>query len=117
VLYARFGHFPATRFVQYSVHRIRLSDCRTVFATVHFNYRVLNMLRRSTIAGVIAVSSLAGCAVGPNFHAPAAPGTSNYTRGQTVLLAPQTRRLPGEPPRHSYLNRDIPADWYGLFSV
>jgi len=72
------------------------------------------MLRRSTIAGVIAVSSLAGCAVGPDFHAPAPPATSNYTRGQqpgATSDAPVT----GGASQTIQSDRDIPADWYGLF--
>ena len=72
------------------------------------------MLRRSTIAGVIAVSSLAGCAVGPDFHAPAPPATSNYTRGQqpgATSDAPGT----GGAAQTIQSDRDIPADWYGLF--
>jgi NodT family efflux transporter outer membrane factor (OMF) lipoprotein len=72
------------------------------------------MLRRSTIAGVIAVSSLAGCAVGPNFHAPAPPATSNYTRGQQPA---GTADVPvaGGAAQTFVSDRDIPADWYGLF--
>lgn len=36
----------------------------------------------SAISGMAAVASLAsGCAVGPDFTAPAAPSTQRYTRG------------------------------------
>jgi NodT family efflux transporter outer membrane factor (OMF) lipoprotein len=78
------------------------------------NYRVLNMLRRSTIAGVIAVGSLAGCAVGPNFHSPAPPATTTYTRGQQPDV---TTDAPGSGGAAQTFvgDRDIPADWYGLF--
>lgn len=72
------------------------------------------MLRRSTIAGVIAVGSLAGCAVGPNFHSPAAPATSTYTRGQQpdgTSDSPGT----GGAAQTIQSDRDIPADWYSLF--
>ena len=72
------------------------------------------MLRRSTIAGVIAVGSLAGCAVGPDFHAPAPPAASNYTRGQqpgSTSDAP----VPGGAAQTLQSDRDIPADWYSLF--
>jgi NodT family efflux transporter outer membrane factor (OMF) lipoprotein len=72
------------------------------------------MLRRSTIAGVIAVGSLAGCAVGPDFHAPVAPATSNYTRGQQPGV---TTEAPGSggAAQTFQSDRDIPADWYSLF--
>jgi NodT family efflux transporter outer membrane factor (OMF) lipoprotein len=72
------------------------------------------MLRRSTIAGVIAVGSLAGCAVGPNFHAPAPPATSGYTRGQQPA-ATTDAPVPGGVAQTFQSDRDIPADWYGLF--
>ena len=72
------------------------------------------MLRRSTIAGVIAVGSLAGCAVGPDFHAPAPPANTQYTRGQQ---APATSDAPGPGgvAQTFVADRDIPADWYSLF--
>jgi NodT family efflux transporter outer membrane factor (OMF) lipoprotein len=72
------------------------------------------MLRRSTIAGVIAVSSLAGCAVGPDFHAPAGPATSNYTRGQQPGVTTEVP-VAGGAAQTFVSDRDIPADWYGLF--
>ncbi len=72
------------------------------------------MLRRSTIAGVIAVGSLAGCAVGPNFHSPAPPATTHYTRGEQPAL---TTEAPGPAgaAQTFVADRDIPADWYSLF--
>jgi NodT family efflux transporter outer membrane factor (OMF) lipoprotein len=72
------------------------------------------MLRRSTIAGAIAVASLAGCAVGPNFHSPPPPKTTQYARGQqpgTTVDAP----VPGGIAQTFVADRDIPADWYSLF--
>jgi|KBSSwiStaDraftv2_1062776.scaffolds.fasta_scaffold00050_9 NodT family efflux transporter outer membrane factor (OMF) lipoprotein len=72
------------------------------------------MLRRSTIAGVIAVSSLAGCAVGPNFHAPAPPATTQYTRGQQPEVTADAP-VPGGTAQTLAPDRDIPADWYSLF--
>jgi NodT family efflux transporter outer membrane factor (OMF) lipoprotein len=72
------------------------------------------MLRRSTIAGAIAVSTLAGCAVGPNFQAPKAPANTQYTRGQQPET---TSDAPGNAGAAQTLvvDRDIPADWYSLF--
>jgi len=72
------------------------------------------MLRRSTIAGVIAVSSLAGCAVGPNFHSPAPPATTQYTRGQQPDVTTDSA-VPGGAAQTLVADRDIPADWYSLF--
>jgi NodT family efflux transporter outer membrane factor (OMF) lipoprotein len=72
------------------------------------------MLRRSTIAGVIAVSSLAGCAVGPNFHSPAPPATTQYTRGQQPDVTIDSP-VPAGAAQTLVPDRDIPADWYSLF--
>jgi len=72
------------------------------------------MLRRSTIAGVIAVCSLAGCAVGPNFHSPAPPATTQYTRGQQPQVTTDSP-VPGGGAQTLVADRDIPADWYSLF--
>jgi NodT family efflux transporter outer membrane factor (OMF) lipoprotein len=72
------------------------------------------MLRRSTIAGVIAVGSLAGCAVGPNFHSPAPPTTTQYTRGQQPDVTADSP-VPGGAVQTLVADRDIPADWYSLF--
>jgi NodT family efflux transporter outer membrane factor (OMF) lipoprotein len=72
------------------------------------------MLRRSTIAGVIAVGALAGCAVGPNFHSPAAPSGASYTRGQQPQVTADAPAPAGAA--QTFVNdRDIPADWYSLF--
>jgi NodT family efflux transporter outer membrane factor (OMF) lipoprotein len=72
------------------------------------------MLRRSTIAGVIAVGCLAACAVGPEFHSPEAPATTHYTRGQQPE---STADAPGPAGAAQTFvsDRDIPADWYSLF--
>jgi NodT family efflux transporter outer membrane factor (OMF) lipoprotein len=72
------------------------------------------MLRRSTIAGVIAVCSLAGCAVGPDFHSPAPPSTATYTRGQQPGVTTDAP-VSGGAAQTFVADRDIPADWYGLF--
>jgi NodT family efflux transporter outer membrane factor (OMF) lipoprotein len=72
------------------------------------------MLRRSTFAGVIAVGSLAGCAVGPNFHSPAPPTTTQYTRGQQPDVTADSP-VPGGAVQTLVADRDIPADWYSLF--
>ena len=73
------------------------------------NYRVLKMLRRSTIAGVIAVCPLAGCAVGPDFHSPAPPTTATYTRGQQPGITADAPAS-GGPAQTFVADRDIPAE-------
>jgi NodT family efflux transporter outer membrane factor (OMF) lipoprotein len=72
------------------------------------------MLRRSTIAGVIAASTFAGCAVGPDFHSPKAPASTQYTRGQQPE-ATTDAPVPGGAAQTLVSGRDIPADWYSLF--
>jgi NodT family efflux transporter outer membrane factor (OMF) lipoprotein len=52
------------------------------------------MFRRSTIAGVIAVLTIAGCAMGPNFKAPAPPDTTRYTPGAQPDVTAETN-VPG----------------------
>jgi NodT family efflux transporter outer membrane factor (OMF) lipoprotein len=72
------------------------------------------MLRRPTIAGVLAVATFAGCAVGPNFHAPKGPVTTQYTRGQQPEVTADAPVAAGAA-QTFVAGRDIPADWYGLF--
>ena len=57
---------------------------------------------------------LGGCAVGPNFKAPAAPTVSGYT---AKPLPAQTASAPGPggAAQHFVSNEDIPADWWHLF--
>ncbi len=72
------------------------------------------MLRRSTIAGAIAVSFISACAVGPDFHPPAAPATTQYTRGPQPEKTVESSGLAGNA-QAMLSDRDIPADWYSLF--
>ncbi|MGH8258366.1 MAG: TolC family protein, partial [Steroidobacteraceae bacterium] len=62
----------------------------------------------------VVVLLAAGCAVGPNFKAPAPPGVSGYTTG-----APRTTvATPGDPAgaaQRFERGADIPADWWRLF--
>lgn len=72
------------------------------------------MFRRSTTAGVIAVFSLAGCAVGPNFQSPPPPAAARYTRGQQPDVTADAPG-PGGAAQTLVADRDIPSDWYSLF--
>ena len=57
-----------------------------------------------------AVASLAGCAVGPDFHTPAAPADARYTPG------PQPVQLDAKGyPSQTLAAGDVPAQWWTLF--
>ncbi|HTW74837.1 MAG TPA: efflux transporter outer membrane subunit [Steroidobacteraceae bacterium] len=57
---------------------------------------------------------LSACAVGPNFHSPAAPAVSRYT---PTALPPQTASAPvaGGLAERLVSGMDIPAQWWTLF--
>jgi NodT family efflux transporter outer membrane factor (OMF) lipoprotein len=62
----------------------------------------------------LCVVLLSACAVGPDFHEPAAPGTAHYTRGPepaTTVAAPG----PGGAAQTLGTDRDVQADWWTLF--
>jgi NodT family efflux transporter outer membrane factor (OMF) lipoprotein len=63
---------------------------------------------------VALAAILAACAVGPNFHRPAAPTAADYgsapSRGETVASAGS-----GGAAQTFTLGRDIPAEWWKLF--
>lgn len=66
-------------------------------------------------AALMAGAALAGCAVGPNFHAPKAPPTTQYTRpdeptGSTVAVPGN-----GGAAQSFATDRDVPAEWWTLF--
>jgi NodT family efflux transporter outer membrane factor (OMF) lipoprotein len=65
-------------------------------------------------ASAVAAALLTSCAVGPDFHPPAAPDTSRYTREP---LAPQTSSTdaPTGRPQRFVQGRDIPQEWWRLF--
>lgn len=63
---------------------------------------------------LLSAAVLSACAVGPNFHSPAAPATAHYTR------APEPTGTVGAEGRSGGTqtfspDRDIPADWWTLF--
>jgi NodT family efflux transporter outer membrane factor (OMF) lipoprotein len=67
-----------------------------------------------TACATVALTVLAGCAVGPNFKSPAPPATGHYTRAPEPLA---TVAAPGRSGGAQTLSteRDIPADWWTLF--
>ncbi len=57
---------------------------------------------------------LTSCAVGPNFHSPIAPQTSRYT-ASPMPAKTTSANSPGGKSQHFLFDRDIPAQWWGLF--
>jgi NodT family efflux transporter outer membrane factor (OMF) lipoprotein len=60
------------------------------------------------------VLGAAGCAVGPDFHPPAAPDSTRFTEG---ALSTQTASAstPGGAAQRLVADRDIPGEWWALF--
>ena len=70
--------------------------------------------RAARLSAVTIALAMAGCAVGPDFHRPAAPTDSGYT---PEPLRPQTasaKTRNGEAQQFEP-ERDIPGDWWTLF--
>ena len=69
---------------------------------------------RNTLFCVAISAALAACAVGPDFHSPAAPATERYTQGQQPQA---TTDAPGPAgaAQTFVADRDIPADWWTIF--
>jgi NodT family efflux transporter outer membrane factor (OMF) lipoprotein len=66
------------------------------------------------VAAFGAAILLAGCAVGPDFHVPAAPETSGYTKEPLASRTSSTDTPTGQP-QHFDKGRDIPQEWWTLF--
>ncbi len=67
------------------------------------------------LAAALAVAALiSGCAVGPDFHRPAAPSITSYTRGTLPASTSSAATAGGEEQRF-FPNRDIPEQWWMLF--
>lgn len=66
-----------------------------------------------------AALTIAGCAVGPDFHPPAAPTTSRYTSTPLpaeTAAAPEASGLGEHGHAQNFVSgRDIPAQWWMLF--
>jgi NodT family efflux transporter outer membrane factor (OMF) lipoprotein len=63
---------------------------------------------------VTVLTFLSGCAVGPDFKAPAAPNVTRYTVEPTALRTPGTPGPTGRAERFEP-GRDVPAQWWALF--
>ena len=69
---------------------------------------------RAGISCLVAATLLTSCAVGPDFHAPAAPDTERYTAEPMALRTASSDARDGQA-QHFAPGRDLPADWWTLF--
>jgi NodT family efflux transporter outer membrane factor (OMF) lipoprotein len=68
---------------------------------------------RRLVLGTGWLLLISGCAVGPNYHAPAAPNVSGYTPGP---LSPTVSSNVGGGTSQSFAaGKDIPGEWWTLF--
>ena len=78
----------------------------------------MTLIRQSRAFGLIAISAAllfsAGCAVGPNFKAPAAPPVPGYTPAAPTATS-STPHVAGGEAQTFVPGRDIPGDWWTLF--
>jgi NodT family efflux transporter outer membrane factor (OMF) lipoprotein len=73
------------------------------------------MNQRMRTALLVAVAALAsGCAVGPNFHKPAAPAGAAYAPSP-LPEASASAPIHGGEAQHYIAGRDIPFEWWELF--
>jgi NodT family efflux transporter outer membrane factor (OMF) lipoprotein len=66
------------------------------------------------VAAVSAMASLAACAVGPNFHKPAAPAGAGYTT-QPLPEATASANVPGGDAQRFVSGQDLPFEWWEAF--
>lgn len=74
-------------------------------------------LCRVPLMTIVSGALLSACAVGPNFHRPAAPAAQDYgqapSSGTTAAL--DTAQLPGSSAQRFVISVDIPGQWWTLF--
>jgi NodT family efflux transporter outer membrane factor (OMF) lipoprotein len=68
----------------------------------------------SYVAAAAAAALLAGCAVGPDFRAPAAPEITRYTREPLALHTSSAAVSDGQA-QHFDIGRDVPLQWWKAF--
>jgi NodT family efflux transporter outer membrane factor (OMF) lipoprotein len=69
--------------------------------------------QRSIISGFAALA-LGGCAVGPDFHTPAAPSVSGYTREPMAPTTPATD-IAGGAAQRFVADADVSGQWWTLY--
>lgn len=65
-------------------------------------------------AGLAAGLVLAGCTLGPDFHTPAPPPVTGYTR-QPLPAQTESAPVAGGEAQHFTSGNDIPGEWWTLF--
>ncbi len=72
--------------------------------------------KRVTLTAVLLsiAALISGCAAGPDFHRPAAPAVSGYTR-KPLKVTGSSPAVPGGEGRRFVKGMDIPAQWWKLF--
>ena len=70
--------------------------------------------RRRCLLATVALSLMAGCAVGPDFKRPAAPEVNEYT-AHPVASTVATDHVAGGEAQRFATGSDIPGDWWTLF--
>ncbi len=63
----------------------------------------------------LALAALGGCAVGPDFVAPAAPVSADYAPSGSKLAATDSAPVPDGEAQKFLRGRDIPGDWWKVF--
>ena len=71
------------------------------------------MPKRGLITAGLAALALGGCAVGPNFHTPAPPSVSGYTR-EPLPATTGAADVAGDA-QTFVQNRDLPGQWWTLY--
>ncbi len=66
------------------------------------------------VAALATLALLSGCAVGPDFHRPAAPAVTGYTRGP-VLAQTASAEAPGGAAQRFLQDQDLAGRWWALF--
>ena len=72
------------------------------------------MSRHRPFTTGLAALTLSGCAVGPDFHTPAPPNVSGYTR-EPQLIVTADANVPGGGAQAVDHNRDLPGQWWTLY--
>jgi NodT family efflux transporter outer membrane factor (OMF) lipoprotein len=63
---------------------------------------------------VLLAGSVGGCAAGPDFHAPKAPGSARFTEAKPLARTVKAA-TPGGAAQRLMPDRDIPGEWWTLF--
>jgi len=74
-----------------------------------------SLSRRRAVSRLMVLSVLlAGCKVGPDFHAPPAPDSARFTESP-MPLSTVAAAVPGGAAQRIGPDRDIPGEWWDLF--